>query len=92
MLSGDEHEKSFITSGPGFIQSTQKLGTINNHTVFKNRVFMKNTDIGPQIKVRKQKLFSYFSTKTFAVGTFEHPKYMFKLMGKKIITISHKKS
>ena len=38
--------------------------------------------------------FLYFSFKTYGVGTqknrdgsFEHPKHMFKLMGKKIITI-----
>ena len=40
--------------------------------------------------------FSYFSTKTYAVGTqknrlnetgfFEHPQHMFKLIGKKITT------
>ena len=47
---------------------------------------------GPQIRVRNEKLFSYFSTKTYFVGThgdvsFEHPKHMFKLTDKKIITI-----
>ena len=46
-----------------------------------------------------QNYFSYFSTKTYVVGTqknrldetvlcsFEHPKHMFKLMDKKIIAI-----
>ena len=43
------------------------------------------------------KYFSYFSTKTYVVGTqknrlnetffFEHPKQMLKIMGKKIFTI-----
>ena len=36
--------------------------------------------------------FSYFSTKTYVVGTqkngfIEHPKHKFNLMGKKIVTI-----
>ena len=38
--------------------------------------------------------FLYFSSKTYVVGAQknrlnEHPKHMFKLMGKKIITILH---
>ena len=54
---------------------------------------------GLQIRVCNIKLFSYFSTKTYVVGTLKnrldetvlmstpkHPKHMFKLMGKKIIT------
>ena len=53
--------------------------------------------IRPQDKsVYLKKYFSYFSTKTCVVGTqknllidgsFDHPKHMFKLMDKKIITI-----
>ena len=35
--------------------------------------------------------FSYFSTVAYAVGSFEHPKHMFKSMCKKIITILHSK-
>ena len=48
---------------------------------------------GLQIRARIGNLFLYFSTKTYVVGTqenshnetdlFEHPKHMFKLMGKK---------
>ena len=42
---------------------------------------------GLQIRVHIGKLFLYFSSKTFVVGTqwdgsFEHPKLIFKLMGK----------
>ena len=44
--------------------------------------------IYPQIKARKGKLFSYFSTKTYVVGTQKSRlTYMFKLMDKKIIAI-----
>ena len=47
---------------------------------------------GLQIRVRNWKLLSYFSTKTYVVGTkwdgsFEHPKLMFENMDKKIIAI-----
>ena len=54
-------------------------------------------ETGLQIRVSIGKLFSYFSSKTYVVGTqkepsqrdgsFEHPKHMFKLMGEKIISI-----
>ena len=49
-----------------------------------------------------QKFVSYFSTKTYLVGTqknrlnemvlFEHPKHTLKLMGKKIITLLRSKN
>ena len=52
----------------------------------------------PQIRVCNWKLFFYFSTKTYVVGTqkepsqwdgsFEYPKHMLKLMDKKLIAIS----
>ena len=53
---------------------------------------------GLQISVRTGKLFSYFSTKTYVVGTqknrlnfkgssFENTKHMFKLMGKEIYAL-----
>ena len=51
---------------------------------------------GLQISVRTEKLFSYFSTKTYVVGTLKNPlnvtvlcapKHMFKLMGKEINAI-----
>ena len=49
-----------------------------------------------QIRVCNENYFSYFSTKTYVVGTqknrlndgsFEHPKHMFKTMDKEIIAI-----
>ena len=45
-----------------------------------------------QIRVHTGKLFSYFSIKTYVVGIQknrlnEHPKHMFKLMGKEINAI-----
>ena len=54
-------------------------------------------------RMRDLKLFSYFSTKTYVVGecskepsqwdgSFEHPKQMLKLMGKKIFTVLCSKS
>ena len=56
----------------------------------------------PLVKSTYQKMyFSYFSTKTYVVGTqknrlnetvlFEHPKHMIKLSGKKIFTILRSK-
>ena len=42
---------------------------------------------GLQIRVRTEKFLSYFSTKTYVVGSFEHSKYMFKSMSKEIIAI-----
>ena len=42
---------------------------------------------GPQIRVCNSKLFSYFSTKAYVVGTHKNPKHMFKLMDRKIITL-----
>ena len=52
------------------------------------------------LRVRNKKYFSYFSTKTYVVGTqknrlietgsVEHPKFMFKLMGKKYLQLSAK--
>ena len=55
-------------------------------TVFREAVL--------QIRVCTGKLFSYFSTKTYVVGAqknrlneIEHPKHMFKLMGKEIDAI-----
>ena len=54
------------------------------------------------IRVCNEKLFSYFSSKTYVVGTqknrltaqdgsFEHPKHMFKLIDKKIIASLRRK-
>ena len=52
--------------------------------------------IEQRLKCVLQNYFLYFSCKTHVVGTqrtvsmrgsFEHPKHMFKLMGKKIVTI-----
>ena len=40
-----------------------------------------------KLRVGNRKIFSYFSTKTYVVGTQEHPKHMLKIMGKKIFTI-----
>ena len=54
------------------------------------------SNAGPPDKSAKLKLFYYFSTHTYVVGTqknrhnetsFEHPKHMFKLMDQKIIAI-----
>ena len=52
---------------------------------------------GPQIRVRNRKLFSLFLNQNICCGyskepshgdsSFEHPKHMFKLKGKEIITI-----
>ena len=58
--------------------------------------------INPQASIRvHNKKKSYFSTKTYVVGTqknrlnetfyFKHPKQMLKLMGKKILSILHSK-
>ena len=52
-------------------------------------------DAGPQIRDLEcvnENNFSYFSTKTYVVGTQKNrldelPKHMFKLMDKKIVTI-----
>ena len=44
----------------------------------------------PEIRVHIVKYFLHFSSKTYVVGTQktrQNPKHMFKLMGKKIITI-----
>ena len=46
----------------------------------------------PRQECETENYFSYFSTKTYVVGTQknhlnEHPKHMFKLMDKKIIAI-----
>ena len=41
----------------------------------------------PDKSVYWKTIFLYFSSKTYVDGSFEHPKHMFKLMGKKIITI-----
>ena len=57
---------------------------------------MSLTNVRPPDKSAYQKLFSYFSTKTYVVGTqknrlqetvLSRTQNMFKLMGKKIITI-----
>ena len=50
---------------------------------------------GLQISVCIENYFLYFSSKTYVVGTQknrlkEHPKHIFKLMGKKIIKILRK--
>ena len=49
---------------------------------------------GLPLRVRNKKCFSYFSSITYVVGTqkhhlssFELPKHMLKMMGKKIFTI-----
>ena len=62
----------------------------SNHTgKFDLKVILET---GLQIRVCTGKLFSYFSTKTYVVGTQknrlnEHPKQMFKLLGKEINAI-----
>ena len=63
----------------------------------KNTIMFKIITI---LRSNSKNYFSYFSTKTHAVGTqkncpdgsFERLKHMFKMMGKKVITILHSNS
>ena len=70
--------------------STRQLNTIKIKQLGKMIPTLKRpirkTLPGLQIRVQTRQLFSYFSTKTFVVGTqknrsFVHTKHMFKLMG-----------
>ena len=79
-----------ISFSKNFHQNT--LGSKFHHDVISNS--------GPQIRVRNWKLFFLFLYQNICCGyskepsrwdgSFEHPKYMFKLMDKKIIAILRK--
>ena len=61
---------------------------------YKWQVHLESTHDATPPECVTENDFSYFSTKTYVVGTQnnhldEHQKHMFKLMNKKIITILH---
>ena len=85
------------------IKHAQSLASFNTLTTLEQNSglskIMAYRTTGLQIRVRIGKLFLYFSSRTYVVGTRKNRlnetvrlstrKHMFKLMGKKIITILH---
>ena len=71
----------------------------NNNTIFHLNKFLS---AALQIRVRNGKLFFFFLIQNIGCGyskepsqwdgSFEHPQHMFKLMGKKILTLLRKKN
>ena len=68
-----------------YLKCLDKTFPMSIHNRFLSR--NKRNSAGLQIRMRNCKLFSYFSTKTYVVGSFKHPKHMFNLIDKKIIAI-----
>ena len=88
---------------PEKVNFEQKHGKLPKIYKFKTLILKKSADdknvykTGPQIRVCNWKLFFLFLNQNICCGyseepsrwdgSFEHPKHMFKLMDKKIITI-----